>query len=236
LKSANICIGAIAEFTDVAKSAIWASGYDKSFLSKENLPTSSLCRFVGMTTPGYEVTHWTRDSEPVVHDGVRAELEVYHTPGHTPDELAVFDRKERFLFVGDTLYEWANIIFPVEGDLVAYSNSIGKLRELVDQLNHEVVGAGGSPFPRVNIACGHVTSAADGADILADVDRFLCDVVRGSIEGTEGDIVRDERLITYERDDGRFSFRGPLRLFEEFKKDEDAMEKIVKRNAPILAG
>jgi glyoxylase-like metal-dependent hydrolase (beta-lactamase superfamily II) len=35
-------IGAIEQFTDHPASSLWASAYDKSFLSKENLPTSSL--------------------------------------------------------------------------------------------------------------------------------------------------------------------------------------------------
>ncbi len=34
----------------------------------------------------------------------RFELEVIHTPGHTPGSICLFDRKSRILFSGDTLF------------------------------------------------------------------------------------------------------------------------------------
>jgi glyoxylase-like metal-dependent hydrolase (beta-lactamase superfamily II) len=130
--------GAIAQFTDTAKSAIWASSYDKPFVNEENrLPTNSLCRFFDIETPKYEVTHWADDGQHVFagESGEDLGLVIYHTPGHTPDELAVWDPQERVIFVGDTMYEWVHIVFPLEGDLRLYSNTLGKLRSLVAAWN-----------------------------------------------------------------------------------------------------
>lgn len=131
-------IGGVAQFTDTGKSAIWASSYDKPFIQGEGrLATSSLCRFFGMETPKYEVTHWADDGQHVLagEAGEDLGLVIYHTPGHTPDELAVWDAQERVIFVGDTMYEWAHIFFPLEGNLRLYSNTLAKLRSLVAAWN-----------------------------------------------------------------------------------------------------
>ena len=56
---------------------------------------------------------------------------VLHTPGHTPDELALWDESETMLYVGDTLYEWAHIIFPSEGSIVQWLQTVDGLIALV---------------------------------------------------------------------------------------------------------
>ncbi|KAF5010838.1 hypothetical protein FDECE_3011 [Fusarium decemcellulare] len=132
-------IGGIEQFTS-DESLIWASGYDRSFIEGPGrLPTSSLCRFVGMQTPDYRVSQWASDDQSVVDStGQNLGLILYQTPGHTPDQLAIWDAAERFLFVGDTLYEWAAILFPPpDGSLISYSISIAKLKALVDKWNQE---------------------------------------------------------------------------------------------------
>ena len=132
--------GAITQFTDAPKSAIWASSYDKPFIEGEDrLPTSSLCHFFGIETPQYKITHWADDGQHILagEGGEDLGLVIYHTPGHTPDELAVWDPQERVIFVGDTLYEWARIAFPLEGDLRLYSNTLGKLQSLVATWNSD---------------------------------------------------------------------------------------------------
>lgn len=129
--------GAIAQFTDAPKSTIWASSYDKHFIEGDGqLPTSSLCRFFEMETPAYKVTNWADDGQHVVDkDGKDLGLIVYQTPGHTPDELAIWDPLERVIFVGDTMYEWLGIVFPIEGNLQLYSKSLVRLKSLVEAWN-----------------------------------------------------------------------------------------------------
>ena len=101
------------------------------------LPIHSLCQFVGMKTPQYTVTHWTADGECIKYgtDYPDLGLVVYQTPGHVPDEIAVWDSNERVLFVGDTAYEWAPILFPLEGSIPLYKEHLYKLRGLVRELN-----------------------------------------------------------------------------------------------------
>jgi glyoxylase-like metal-dependent hydrolase (beta-lactamase superfamily II) len=110
---------------------IWASSYDKSFLDEEQLPTTSLCRFMDMQTPKYTVGQWADDGQRLTFDGNNLNLVIYHTPGHTPDQIAIWDSEERVIFVGDTMYEWAHIIFPLEGDIRLYSETLEKLKTLV---------------------------------------------------------------------------------------------------------
>lgn len=122
------------------RTAVWASGKDRDFIEgPDRLPTTSLCRYVGMQTPEYKVTHWASDGQHVVDSaGEDLGLVIYQTPGHTPDELALWDPQERVLFAGDTIYEWYPILFPPEGDLILYSETLGKLRSLVEGWNKEM--------------------------------------------------------------------------------------------------
>jgi glyoxylase-like metal-dependent hydrolase (beta-lactamase superfamily II) len=131
--------GGIGEFDDKEKLLIWAGSYDKDFIEGEGrLPTTSLCRFHGIETLKYNVTNWADDGQRVVtHNGEDLDLVIYYTPGHTPDEIAIWDPRERVLFLDDTMYEWENIIFPIEGSLQLYSETLRKLKTLVRAWNAE---------------------------------------------------------------------------------------------------
>lgn len=172
-----------------------------------------------METPEYKVTNWVSDGERMAYlDGTSTsndlDLIIYHTPGHTPDELALWDPQERFLFAGDTLYEWAPIIFPLEGDLQAYTSTLSKLRGLIQGWN-EVEGSGG----RVKMACGHVTSAADAEEFVGEVQSFLDQVRRGLVAPQDRGETRGFPLVGFERGDGRISFLGPKELFDGFRTE-----------------
>lgn len=211
-------LGGIAEFTDKQKCSIWASSNNKGFI-EDDLPTTSLCRFVGMGTPEYEVTNWADDGEKMVYrhgataaqDACDLGLVIYHTPGHTPDELAIWDPQERVLFVGDTMYEWAPIIFPLEGNLQNYVSTLFKLRDLIKGWNE-----GQAHEKRVTMACGHVTSSVDAEDFVHEVETFLSKVGRGLVGSQDKGEARGFSLVGYERDDGKISFMGPKQLFEDF--------------------
>jgi glyoxylase-like metal-dependent hydrolase (beta-lactamase superfamily II) len=59
------------------------------------------------------------------------ELEVIHTPGHTPGSICLYDRKTGTLFSGDTVFsEGVGRTDLPGGDPVAFAASIQKLREL----------------------------------------------------------------------------------------------------------
>lgn len=174
-----------------------------------------------METPKYAVTNWASDGESIRHhnsddsDAQDLGLIIYHTPGHTPDELAIWDAAERTIFVGDSLYEWAPIIFPLEGNLQNYSATLAKLKSLIKEWNQ-----GSSHENRVKMACGHTTSAADAEEFLHEVERFLSKINRGLVEPEDRGEARGVKLVGYEREDGRISFLGPKKLFDDARVDQ----------------
>jgi glyoxylase-like metal-dependent hydrolase (beta-lactamase superfamily II) len=177
-----------------------------------------------METPEYSVTDWAADAQPVTYNGQNLGLQIIHTPGHTPDELALWDVHERVLFVGDTMYEWAHIVFPKEGNLITYSVTLGKLKQLVVGWNED------SSLPKVKIACGHITDSADGEELLHEVDTTFYHCVNGWLEPTGNDVFRDEPVISFARADGRISFSAPKRLFEDFRQNIAAMSAVTQRH------
>ncbi|TCD60478.1 hypothetical protein EIP91_010026 [Steccherinum ochraceum] len=111
-----------------ADSQILVSGYAPKFNSSPELAEHSLCSDMGIELPKYSPTY--------VADGytirsLQGNIHVLHTPGHTPDELALWDEGEHMLYVGDTLYEWVPIIFPREGSIVDWFKSVDALLALV---------------------------------------------------------------------------------------------------------
>jgi glyoxylase-like metal-dependent hydrolase (beta-lactamase superfamily II) len=68
------------------------------------------------------------DGEQIRGGGVV--LRAVHTPGHTPDHVALFDEDSGLLFTGDAvLGRGTSVIDPPDGDLVAY---LGSLRRMLD--------------------------------------------------------------------------------------------------------
>lgn len=83
-------IGGIESFAKSGPSII-ASGNDRDFLSRANLPANSFCKAFGLKTPEYHISHFARDGENLCEDGFDLGLHALHTPGHTPDSLAIYD-------------------------------------------------------------------------------------------------------------------------------------------------
>ncbi|KAF1817106.1 Metallo-hydrolase/oxidoreductase [Eremomyces bilateralis CBS 781.70] len=218
----------VEQFGDHPKSLICASSYDRSFLSPANLSRNSLCENIGIRTPLYKVSHWLGDGQFLQHNSHSLPLQVFHTPGHTPDELAAWDPDERVLFIGDSFYEWVPIIFPSHGNMIRFSDSIGKMKQLIAGWNADESSS------RVKIACGHVTYCADGEAILNDVDEFLWLVVTGAVKPKQSEESRGEIFDLYEGDGGKYSIRCPRRLVVDFRADEEAMTKLKRRNGLIL--
>ena len=157
-------VGGIEQFsspgrsTRPAKSTIVASAHGRAFI-EDNLPEHSLCKYVGMPTPRYMVSHWAADFERLVYPSARLQMDmeasqvlstsasdlgitIISTPGHTPDELAWYDHNQRHLYVGDSFYEEGKdgsaIIFPKEGDWLDYMASLDKLLRFVQKENAAV--------------------------------------------------------------------------------------------------
>lgn len=76
-------------------------------------------------------------------------------------------------------------------------------------------------FKRVSLACGHITKDADAEVLLTEIHEFLCKVERGEVESTERRPFRGEEEVLYERADGKVSFAGPRKKFDQFMRKVD---------------
>lgn len=199
---------------------ILASSNDKSFI-EDDLPKHSLCSDLNVPTPEYVISYWAADMEKITYNELPLGIQVLHTPGHTPDELAWYDEAERHLFVGDSFYERVAadnlytqaIVFPKEGDIIVYMQSLEKLLSFVHQENQRHHNSD------VRVGCGHVTSRADGLEILKEVQRYFWDVIDGIIPVIESSERRGEMYDLWQKDgDARFSLLAPRRLVADARR------------------
>lgn len=97
----------------------------------------------GFSPEAYKIHPWAPSS--TVADGDVIDLggialEVMHLPGHSPDSLALFDRGNRQIFVGDIFY-LAPLYAHLEGsNLTHYRASAERLAALVPQLDAVYTG------------------------------------------------------------------------------------------------
>ncbi|KAK9459766.1 beta-lactamase-like protein [Lipomyces oligophaga] len=171
-------IGGITEFTD--DSEIYVSGNDKDYVLHD-LGCHSLCCAIGMETPKFEVTHWLQHNERLSYNGVDLGLEALLTPGHTPDEIALYDINEHVLFTGDSLYETIPIYIIDTSDMVEYIKSMEFLLEYIKAKNTELTSLG----IRVTTAAGHVTDTADTEILLQEAIDCYWDTLNGKSTLTE---------------------------------------------------
>lgn len=197
-----------------ASTRILASSFDKSFI-EEDLPVHSLCKFIDVPTPEYAVSYWADDLEELSFDKRPLGLQILHTPGHTPDELAWYDEQERHLYVGDSFYERVAkdnsyeqpILFSKEGNWVHYMQSLEKLLRFVEEKNEE---PGKTP---IRIGCGHVTSSVDGVEILLLVRQLFQDIIAGKVPIVYSSEKRGEEFVLWKATgESRFSVAAPKRL------------------------
>jgi len=221
-------IGGIEAFATSGAGVI-ASSYDKDFLSPENLPANSFCEAFGLDTPKYTITHFAGDGEKVHHKGLDLGLTAIHTPGHTPDSLAIYDTNERWLFTGDAFYQrvalmpWGEeqdepILFPSHGNWHDWICSVRRLLTIAEQED-----AKGEPL---RIACGHTTAGVLAADFLRRVKTYGGRIMRGEVPVVSrlpGDKVAPggslgEGMFVMWRDEGEpeFSLCAPERFEDEF--------------------
>src|SRR6202035_2805452 len=110
-------------------------------------------------TKPFHITHWLHDGDEIDLDG--RTLKVIGTPGHTPDSIALLDKKNGFLFTGDTFYAGPIYLYRPETDLDAYVASVQKLAAMAPHLQlllpaHNVPVADPSYLPKVVTAIKQV--------------------------------------------------------------------------------
>ncbi|THV03231.1 Metallo-hydrolase/oxidoreductase [Dendrothele bispora CBS 962.96] len=199
---------AVEQFHD---SMILASSHSTSFLSEGKIPEHSLCNFLGIKTPVYSPTLVPHNFTIHSPDHIKTSLgvQVLHTPGHTPDEIALYDSTERMLYVGDTLYEDAPIIFPKEGSIVIWLASIEFLVSFVQ--SNQVGG-------EIMLNAGHCTAKQAALETLQSAKIFILDVVEGREPVKGRTTKRGEETVEYRQVGGRYSLICPERLVLEAKR------------------
>jgi glyoxylase-like metal-dependent hydrolase (beta-lactamase superfamily II) len=107
--------------------------------SRDALAPERLCGALppGTSSKSYSIRPWK--STHTLQDGERVnlggrELEVISAPGHTPDSVVLFDRKNGLLFTGDTFYPGPIYLFVPETDFAAYVRSVARLAALEPQI------------------------------------------------------------------------------------------------------
>lgn len=242
-------IGAIEQFSlpdsfsDSGKAAIVASKAGRVFIEND-LPEHSICKYVGIPTPRYEVDMWAGDFERLTYPNRPARMNmeasqflpesvsdlgitIINTPGHTPDELAWYDHSERHLYVGDSFYEEGQegmaIQFSKEGNWNDFMSSMTKLLDFVWKENSAVVEDPDGWLEvakRVKVGCGHTTTSADGESMLEDVIELFERIITGKVPVLRSFQQRGE-IHNVWREKGkkvRFSVDAPRRLCEEVRE------------------
>jgi glyoxylase-like metal-dependent hydrolase (beta-lactamase superfamily II) len=80
----------------------------------------------------FKISEWVKDGEHI--DLGERNLEVIFTPGHTPDSLCLFDRKNGLLFTGDTFYRGPIYLFTPETNVAAYGRSVDRIAKLAPEV------------------------------------------------------------------------------------------------------
>ncbi len=106
---------------------------------KQEVASDAFClsRLPNTDTSGYYIKPFIISEfieEGNIIDLGNRKIEVIAVPGHTPDAVALLDRKAGYLWTGDTFYEAAIWLFFEGTDLQAYEQSIAKLANLTDDL------------------------------------------------------------------------------------------------------
>ena len=73
----------------------------------------------------FKVTHWLKEGDKIDLGG--KELEIIHTPGHTPDSVSLLEKREHLLFTGDIFYQAPIYIYSLDSDINEFISSFRKM-------------------------------------------------------------------------------------------------------------
>ena len=98
----------------------------------------------GAGVPGVEPTGWLEHEDRIDLGG--RELEVFHTPGHSPGGVSFLDRRARALFCGDLLYLGRMYVFFPNSDPAAFRDSLRRVAALANVVDAVYPSHGESPL------------------------------------------------------------------------------------------
>lgn len=230
-------IGGIEAFTKASGTTIVASGFDPDFNSKKNRPGNSLCENFGNPTPNYDIDVLAGNGDWLTYKGHDLGLQVLHTPGHTPDSMAIYDDAEHWLYVGDTCYDrvadmpWNErqdvpIILPLQGNWKHFVETMRTLIDFAKSKEDQLGSKDGAASKRVRLGAGHTTSNALAIDMLQEVQTFVERVAKGEVPvkaEVPGDGVAPggslgDATFVFWQDEGepRFSLMAPKSFEQDF--------------------
>ncbi|KAK9377499.1 beta-lactamase-like protein [Lipomyces chichibuensis] len=204
-------IGGLFEFAD--DSSIFISGYSQEYILKD-LGCNSLCCAFNIPTPKFTVSHWLEQNEHVKFNGVDLHLEALITPGHTPDEIALYDSEEHVFYAGDSLYEVLPIYIIETSNMIEYVASIDMMLKYVQAKNKELEPLG----VRVTTASGHITDSADTENLIIETQECFWDTLKGKAILTEQKVMREKNIIIYMNEANNVGFMCIDTKLEEAKK------------------
>jgi hydroxyacylglutathione hydrolase len=130
-------------------------------------------RYLGQEAPPFRVARYLEDGEVLPCGGVR--LEVIHVPGHSSGSVALYERSQETLLVGDVFHAddvgWINA--PIEGAIAVYNarRSIERLARLPIRCAYSGHGA----------AITNPAASAEAA--LRRIDAFIAEPQRMAFHG-----------------------------------------------------
>ena len=114
----------------------WRDAFDHTQVPAEFDTSSGL--------PGNEPSGLLEDGDRI--DLGERELEVVHTPGHSPGGISFLDRRARALFCGDLLYRGQMYVFFANSDPSAFRESLRRVASLADDVDAIYPSHGASPL------------------------------------------------------------------------------------------
>lgn len=127
----------------------------------------------------YKITNFIENGE-IIDLGNR-QLEIIHTPGHTPDSIVLIDRKNRLMWTGDTYYSGPIWLLFKETNLRHYEQSLEKMIAKSDDIEW--------------LLPAHNTPLAD-PKLLPEVLKSIKQVISGQIEP----IPQGDGIVEYKTD------------------------------------
>lgn len=127
------------------------------------------------TIPPIVPTHLVEDGD-IIDLGGR-ELEVIYTPGHSPGQMCLLDKRHRLLFTGDHFFPGPLYAFAEDVDLEDYVASNRKLEARLDEYDYLCSGHNdpwvrGDAIPRVSRAFATIFSGGGDYDESEGLRRY----------------------------------------------------------------
>ena len=100
--------------------------------------------------PPFKVTRWLKDGDKI--DLGNKELEIIHTPGHSPDSVCILDKDSKLFWTGDTFYNAPLYVYSSTTNLDDFINSYRKMNELSDHYDYLMPSHNETYIPKEIIA------------------------------------------------------------------------------------